>query len=252
MRSPTHATDALARDWYDTALGAFVLPLERRLVQKMFAPWPQRGPQRGRRLLEVGCGSGRFLDIFWEAGFDVTGYDHDPAQLETARARLGGRVDTRLGVPDTLPFEDNTFDFVAVGPFALCDNTFEVIHEAVRVAALGVLLRWWNPYSWAGMGKTLYTLLPDTCVALSWRSACAAFREYSPQCSLTTRSVLHGPLSMWGMGLCAPLNNALISLASGALLALRMTSAPSTPMTGMPLRVSPVRMKNAQATAAES
>lgn len=243
---PTHETGDAQSDWYESALGAFVLPRERHLVQKMLAPWPRRG----RSLLEIGCGAGHFLDLFWEAGFDVTGYDSDPDQLAAARARLGGRVETRLGPPNALPFEDDAFDFVAVGPLCLRTRTahdepapIDVLHEAVRVAAGGVLLRCWNPYSLAGMGKTLRGLLPGGRMGLSWARARMLLRECAPPCALSTRSVLHGPVRLWREGMLARVNDAIVRLPAGALLALRATFAPATPLTGLPLGIRPLRME---------
>lgn len=67
--------------WYDSPRGAFALTQETRLLQKMLSAWPRRG----HSLLEVGCGTGRFLEFFWENGFDATGCDRNPAMLEVWR-----------------------------------------------------------------------------------------------------------------------------------------------------------------------
>lgn len=253
MQSHTAATAPLVHDWYDSALGVFVLPRERRLVQKMLAPWPRRG----RSLLEVGCGSGRFLDVFWDAGFDVTALDPDPVQLEAANVRLGGRVETRLGVPDALPFEDDAFDFVSLGPFSLCQNTqrgtqnvADALREAARVAALGVLLRFWNPHSLAAVGKTLRGQLPGECLNLSWGRARSILRDCVPHCTLSTRSLLHGPVSLWREGVLSRVCDTIVPLPLGALLAVRLTCVPSTPLTGLPLRIRPLCLDTAQPAAA--
>ncbi|XYH97664.1 class I SAM-dependent methyltransferase [Sorangium sp. So ce1128] len=43
------------------------------------------GSSPGRRTLEVGCGTGHWLKLLHEHGFDVTGLDASPTMLEQAR-----------------------------------------------------------------------------------------------------------------------------------------------------------------------
>ncbi len=46
-------------------------------------------PRRGGRLLDVGCGSGRFLARAASLGYTVTGCDFNPVAVRTARERYG-------------------------------------------------------------------------------------------------------------------------------------------------------------------
>jgi SAM-dependent methyltransferase len=47
------------------------------------------GAGAGRRLLDVGCGTGTFLDRARAAGFEPAGLDFDPGNVEIARTRYG-------------------------------------------------------------------------------------------------------------------------------------------------------------------
>lgn len=98
---------------------------------------------RGRSILEVGCGSGYFLEAFWEAGLDIYGLDPSPEHLALARQlRLGGKVDLALGQPDHLPFGKEDFDYVAVlNPLGFAADPEAILHEAFQVAKHGVLIR---------------------------------------------------------------------------------------------------------------
>src|SRR5687767_12115659 len=65
----------------------------------------------GRRVLEVGCGSGVFLRLAADRGAEVFGLDASEALLELARARVP-EADLRLGDMQFLPYEDDEFDVV--------------------------------------------------------------------------------------------------------------------------------------------
>jgi malonyl-CoA O-methyltransferase len=75
------------------------------------------GDVRGRRVLDLGCGTGRHALPLAEAGALVTAVDFSPGMLARARARPGSdRV--RFVVADLrrpLPFPDAAFDLVVSG-----------------------------------------------------------------------------------------------------------------------------------------
>lgn len=130
--------------WYDTPMGAFALGREVRLLQFMASGWPRRG----QRLLEIGCGTGVFLQVLHHAGFDVTGLDKSPAMLEVARKRLGNVADLHLGVAEHLPFDDNEFDFsVMFTVLEFCDDPGLALLEAARVARKGLIVGFLNKCS---------------------------------------------------------------------------------------------------------
>ncbi len=70
------------------------------------------GSLAGKKVLDVGCGKGRFAEVFLAEGAKVTGIDPSPALLKEAATRVSGGVFLQASVTD-LPFEAETFDVVA-------------------------------------------------------------------------------------------------------------------------------------------
>ncbi|WP_227982605.1 class I SAM-dependent methyltransferase [Nocardia spumae] len=71
------------------------------------------GDVTGRRILDVGCGSGPLFAALRERGAIVTGIDASGGMLAQARRRLGADADLRVvDLADPLPFPDCAFDDV--------------------------------------------------------------------------------------------------------------------------------------------
>ena len=80
-----------------------------RIRADLFARWTGRG----KRLLELGCGSGSLLE-FYATGNRVTAMDIDKLTLDACRGRLG--VETVWGDFATeLPFANASFDVAVAG-----------------------------------------------------------------------------------------------------------------------------------------
>jgi len=84
---------------------------------------------RGRRLLDVGCGTGKSFAPLLRRGYETTACDLSPAMVAIARARFGGRV--RLFVADmrTLP-PLGRFDLITC-----LDDAVNYLLEADELAA---------------------------------------------------------------------------------------------------------------------
>jgi ubiquinone/menaquinone biosynthesis C-methylase UbiE len=71
-------------------------------------------PLRTKRILEIGCGTGRWLRAFGVFGAEsanLAGIDLDGARVEDAR-RKASAADLRIGDATQLPWPDGTFDIV--------------------------------------------------------------------------------------------------------------------------------------------
>tara|TARA_B100002003_G_C14010711_1_gene487652 strand:- start:69 stop:839 length:771 start_codon:yes stop_codon:yes gene_type:complete len=73
------------------------------------------------RVLDVGCGTGYFADLFSNKGAEVWGVDADPYSVNVARIMLKDRV--KVSGAESLPSEDNFFDKV------LCSEVLEHIYD---------------------------------------------------------------------------------------------------------------------------
>lgn len=68
------------------------------------------GDLAGRRVLDVGCGTGLLADALAERGARLWGVDTSPEMLAQARAHAGKRVGFKLGQAEALPFKDAWFE----------------------------------------------------------------------------------------------------------------------------------------------
>jgi ubiquinone/menaquinone biosynthesis C-methylase UbiE len=95
----------------------------------------------GRDVLEVGCGSGIAVQLFAEAGADVTAVDLTPWAVDTTRARLeafGLGADVFEADAERLPFGDASFDLVfSWGVIHHTSNMDRALAELVRVCRPG-------------------------------------------------------------------------------------------------------------------
>ncbi|MCL5782203.1 MAG: methyltransferase domain-containing protein [Patescibacteria group bacterium] len=123
-----HYTDEVP--YYSTAL---LRPVEEAILKTLRA---------GAKILDLGCGSGRFSIGAAKLGFDLTGVDITPAAIEAAqkRARESNLHDVKFVVGDmtSLPFNNNEFDFVfcprfVINAVATKQKRKESINEMTRV-----------------------------------------------------------------------------------------------------------------------
>jgi ubiquinone/menaquinone biosynthesis C-methylase UbiE len=90
--------------------------------------------------LDVGCGQGEHLGRMREWGFQVSGIDVSPAQVQIAARKLGSPDLVRVGSATQIPAPDGAYDFVYV---------INVLHHLESVEeqrrAIGELLRVLKP-----------------------------------------------------------------------------------------------------------
>jgi SAM-dependent methyltransferase len=104
------------------------------------------GIQPGDRVLDVGCGTGVFLEAVNKLGARPHGLDASRALLGVARARVP-QAELRVGDAESLPFDDDSFDAVTgFNSFFFADDMVAALREAGRVAKPGapVLVQVWG------------------------------------------------------------------------------------------------------------
>ncbi len=216
--------------WYATPEGAFALNQQHHLLQCLSSQWPRRN----QTIINLGCGSGIFLEMLWHYGFDVTGFDREEEILNLARDRLGHRADLYLGQFDQLPFDDDSFDYAALfSAPAYVHNPKPMLAEAIRVARRGVLLGFVNSCSlyrfWGKRTAAEHWLNPFTMARM--------VRKISPDCRIFSRSILLGPPCTWKEGkFWGAVNRLLLPFPLGAYIGMCLDTQPRIPLTPLLLK----------------
>ncbi len=83
---------------------------------------------RGRRLLDVACGTGKSFEWFLEQGYDVCATDVSPAMVAIARAKAGGRARCSVADMRALP---------AAGAFDLVTCLGDALNHLPDLAEVG-------------------------------------------------------------------------------------------------------------------
>jgi SAM-dependent methyltransferase len=114
----------------------------KRATASLYLQIIERQIRAGGRVLEVGCGSGEFLEKAASRGFDVTGIEYADAAVKRANARLG-RAAVKCGSIETLPLEPSAYD--AVVCFDVIEHVrspqefLERVHRCLRPGGLLVV-----------------------------------------------------------------------------------------------------------------
>ncbi|HEY6334045.1 MAG TPA: class I SAM-dependent methyltransferase, partial [Blastocatellia bacterium] len=110
-----------------------------------FSPWMKElvpfGSYKGRRVMEIGCGTGTDLIQFARAGAIVTGLDLTPRSIEIARKRFdiyGLPGEFLIGDAENLAFPDESFDGVySFGVLHHTPKTEKAVAEVYRILKPG-------------------------------------------------------------------------------------------------------------------
>jgi ubiquinone/menaquinone biosynthesis C-methylase UbiE len=91
---------------------------------------------KGKKLLDVGCGSGCDAMYYSKKGADVFGIDISEKEIEIIKKKVKGEF--TVGNMNKLSYQDNTFDIVT-STYAIqaSENVTKSINEMIRVAKKG-------------------------------------------------------------------------------------------------------------------
>lgn len=105
--------DQQAIQWWSETATIFPLsklnPLRFEYFDRFIPNW------QGLKVLDVGCGGGYTCEFLAQRGARVTGIDPSAACIEVAKSHaeeMGLTIDYHVGLGETLPFEDDSFDVV--------------------------------------------------------------------------------------------------------------------------------------------
>jgi ubiquinone/menaquinone biosynthesis C-methylase UbiE len=98
----------------------------------------REGDLHGRRVLDVGCGTGRLARLLVQRyGCKLWGVDPEPAMVEIARERVPAGVGLKIGRAEDLPFKDGWFERVTMTLVLQLVDRPEAFSETLRVLQPG-------------------------------------------------------------------------------------------------------------------
>jgi len=114
--------------WYAGRRGAMYDRLEKKLIAD-FLP----AETEGKKLLEVGCGTGHWSRFFSEYGFEVTGLDISERMINAALQKDIPNISFNIADGHLLPFADDSFDLTAaITTFEFVRDAGAVLREMIR------------------------------------------------------------------------------------------------------------------------
>lgn len=109
------------------------------------------GNVKGQRVLDLGCGTGRYCALLAEQGASVVGIDPSPVMIEEARKKVNERCQFELhqGTLGDIQFPDEHFDLIVSAlTFSHIPELEPVFKEMVRILKKGgrIVISDFHPY----------------------------------------------------------------------------------------------------------
>ena len=115
--------------FYDTFVEPFTRELREKYMLKISLP------EKGMRVLEVGCGTGLNLKLYQKKGCKVYGIDSSGSMVKKAGRKLGKQAEIHLGDASAMQYPDNSFDLV------IAMLTLHEMREPVRLQVMDEMIR---------------------------------------------------------------------------------------------------------------
>jgi len=109
-------------------------------------------PLAEQHLLDIGCGTGTFLDVVKDKVGQVSGLEYNDGMIDQARQRLAGCLKLQRlvqGSADSLPFDDASFDVCSMNQvlhhfptdnnYAFCAKSFEEAYRVLKPGGVFIL-----------------------------------------------------------------------------------------------------------------
>ncbi|MBL0732437.1 MAG: class I SAM-dependent methyltransferase [Desulfosarcina sp.] len=150
--------DASAYDkWLQKPANRFAFSLETNLMINMLKP------EKGRMVLDIGCGTGTGLLKYLEMGLQVTGIDPSPYMLDIAAGKVKNRADLHRGFAERLPFDDNSFHYTSlITTLEFVEEPEKALEEAFRVTKDRVFIGVLNRYALKGFQRRVKGIFTST------------------------------------------------------------------------------------------
>jgi ubiquinone/menaquinone biosynthesis C-methylase UbiE len=177
--------------WFETPFGRRADRVEREILRCQLSHLSE-----ARSLLDVGGGTGHFVDLWRSVGLVTTNIDRSLEVVVYARDRHPG-LSVLVGDALHLPFPDRAFDLAAlVTVLEFLDDPTQGLREAARVARRGLLLgvlssaspiAWWRKargrptyrcatfFSPRGLGRLVRRTLADRVITTNWETGLFPF-----------------------------------------------------------------------------
>jgi len=132
--------------WFLKGFGKSAFNLEKRLITK-YIP-------KISNILDIGCGTGIWMELFNELGIETFGLDISRDMLEVAVQK--GFKNVVLGRAERLPFKDNSFQASSfITSLEFMENREAALKEALRVSEKYILIAFLNKFSLLSIYRSL-------------------------------------------------------------------------------------------------
>lgn len=140
LKNSLYDFDKTAQDydsWYDTKAGRMYDKLEKKTFDRLIG-----ADNVGKKLLDVGCGTGHWSSYFANKGFQVVGIDVSDKMIKAAKDKNIKNARFEVVGGDKIHFKDKSFDCAAaITSVEFMQNPQLAISEMVRcVKSKGIVL----------------------------------------------------------------------------------------------------------------